>query len=118
MLTKEQAITFAHEWVEAWNAHDLNRVLSHYTDDFEMTTPFIVSLMNEPSGTLKGKEKVGAYWANALNKYPELHFKLEDVLYGVDTVTIYYHSILNKRAAEFFMINDEGKAYKAIAHYD
>jgi ketosteroid isomerase-like protein len=44
MITKEQALDFAHEWVAAWNAHDLERVLSHYTEDFEMSSPFIVSL--------------------------------------------------------------------------
>ena len=33
---------FAAEWVEAWNAHDLERVLSHYAEDFEMSSPYIV----------------------------------------------------------------------------
>jgi ketosteroid isomerase-like protein len=32
-ITKEWAESFAVEWIEAWNGHDLPRVLSHYTDD-------------------------------------------------------------------------------------
>lgn len=118
MITKESAQAFAQEWVEAWNSHDLDRVLSHYTDDFEMTTPFIVSLMNEPSGTLKGKDKVGHYWSNALKKYPDLEFKLIDVLYGVDSIVIYYRSILDKKAAELFIMGPDGNVVKSIAHYD
>ena len=36
MITKDWAHKFAQEWVEAWNAHDIERVLSYYTDDFEI----------------------------------------------------------------------------------
>ena len=55
------AAGFAAEWIAAWNAHDLQRVLSHYTDDFEMTSPKIVQIAGEPSGRLVGKAAVGAY---------------------------------------------------------
>ena len=55
MITKDWAQKFAREWVEAWNAHDLERVLSHYTHDFEMSSPFIAEFAGELSGTLKGK---------------------------------------------------------------
>src|SRR6202453_1294782 len=118
MITKESALTFAQHWVDSWNSHDLDKILSHYTDDFEMTTPFIVSIMNEPSGALRGKDKIGAYWSTALKKYPELEFKLIDVLYGIDSVIIYYHSVLNKKAAEFFLFGPDGKVIRSIAHYD
>ena len=33
------AQAFAEEWVAAWNAHDLERILAHYRDDFEIITP-------------------------------------------------------------------------------
>ena len=118
MITKEFAHEFAAHWVEAWNAHDLSRVLSHYTEDFEMTSPYIVTIAGEPSGTLKGKDKVGAYWQNALGQYSDLRFELIDVLYSMRSVTIYYHSVSkNKKVAEFFLFDDSGKVYKAIAHY-
>ena len=29
------ARTFAEEWVAAWNAHDLERILAHYSDEFK-----------------------------------------------------------------------------------
>ena len=32
---------FARDWIEGWNTHALERVLSHYADDFEMSSPFI-----------------------------------------------------------------------------
>jgi ketosteroid isomerase-like protein len=118
MITKEFAQHFAEDWVASWNAHDLDRVLSHYTEDFEMTSPYIVSIANDPSGTLKGKDKVGAYWGNALKKFTDLRFDLIDVLYSIDSVTIYYHSVSkNSKVAEFFLFDGSGKVQKAIAHY-
>jgi ketosteroid isomerase-like protein len=32
-VTREFADPFAEEWIAAWNAHDLPRILSHYEDD-------------------------------------------------------------------------------------
>ena len=89
MITVEQAQHFAKEWVEAWNAHDIDRVLSHYTADFEMSSPFIVAFTGEPSGTLKGHAAVGAYWRGALQRIPDLHSELLDVFNGVDSLVIY-----------------------------
>jgi ketosteroid isomerase-like protein len=117
MISAEQARTFAREWVAAWNSHDLERILSHYADDFEMTSPFIAGLMNEPSGTLKGKEKVRAYWARALERMPDLHFELIEALASVNSIAIYYHAVLGKRAVELLFFDQDGKVARGIAHY-
>jgi hypothetical protein len=119
MITKGSALAFAQHWVESWNSHDMDRILGHYTDDFEMTSPYIISIMNEPSGTLKGKEKVGTYWSFALGKFPNLEFKLIDAFYGVNSVTVYYYSVhRGTNAAEFFLFDPDGKVVKSMAHYD
>lgn len=79
-MDEKFAKSFASEWVEAWNAHDIERVLSHYTDDFEMSSPIIVQLLGEPSGILRGKATVGAYWRKALQVVPDLRFELISML--------------------------------------
>ena len=33
MMAPDFSERFAKEWVAAWNAHDLDRVLSHYEND-------------------------------------------------------------------------------------
>ena len=118
MISIDQAQKFAREWVDAWNSRDLDRILSHYADDFQMTSPFIATMMNEPTGTIKGKEKVRAYWAQALERLPDLHFDLIEVLASVDSITIYYHAVLGKRAAEVLFFDDNGKVRRAVAHYN
>ena len=52
---------FAQVWVDAWNAHDLDRVLAHYEDDFVFQSPMIAVFTGEPSGRLQGKAAVRAY---------------------------------------------------------
>lgn len=118
MVTRDRALKFAQEWIESWNAHDLEGVLSHYTDDFEMSSPFIAAFAGESSGTLKGKTQVRAYWHTALTRIPDLRFELLEVFTCVNSITIYYNAVLGKLATEVFFVNQDGKAYKALAHYN
>jgi ketosteroid isomerase-like protein len=118
MITGDFARRFAEEWIAAWNAHDLNQILAHYADDFEMSSPFIAKVMGVPHGTLKGREAVGSYWARALERMPDLHFELIDVFASVNSVCILYKSVLNLRAVEWLYFDDHGKVCRAIAHYD
>ncbi len=117
-MTRDEALAFAREWVAAWNAHDLGRILSHHADGFEMTSPYIASLAGEPTGTLVGKEAVGAYWRAALERFPDLRFELVDVLVGVGSVAIYYIGVRGRRACEVLLLGPDGKVVRAIAHYD
>ena len=48
MTDPNWARRFAEEWIAAWNAHDLERILPHYSDDFEMHSPLIVERMGVP----------------------------------------------------------------------
>ena len=117
MIDQEFAEHFAQEWIDSWNGHDLDRVLSHYADDFEMSSPVIVTIAGEPSGTLKGKEEVGAYWAQALRLIPDLRFELISVLIGVDSIALYYKGARGRLAAEVFLFDPARKVAKAYAHY-
>jgi hypothetical protein len=114
----EEAGSFAEHWVEAWNRHDIDAVLAHYTDDFEMTTPMIQRVLGIESGTLKGKKAVGDYWRAALKKFPDLQFSIIEVTCGVNSVSVYYNAVMGKRAIETFFFNDKGKVYRALAAYN
>jgi hypothetical protein len=116
-MDKEFAERFAVDWIGSWNAHDLDRVLSHYADDFEMSSPFIIQLASESSGTLKGKAAVGAYWRKALELIPDLHFDLISVLVGVTSITLYYKGARGRLAAEVFHFTAGQKVSRAFAHY-
>lgn len=117
MIDTVFAERFAHEWVEAWNSHDLEAVLSHYSDDFEMSSPFIIAFSPESGGTLRGKKAVAQYWAAALEKFSDLHFVLDSAFVGADSIALTYTSVLDKKAVEVFFFDENGKVVKAAAHY-
>lgn len=118
MLTRDAALAFAQEWIDAWNSHDLDRILSHYTDDFEMSSPLIISIFGEPSGTLKGKQRVRAYWAMGLERRPGLRFELLDVFGGAGGVVILYRSEQQHQVAELLLFDEHGRVRVGAAHYN
>ncbi len=108
---------FAKEWIDAWNSHDLDRILSHYSDDFEITSPMIRVATGMETGMLSGKENIRQYWATALKKLPGLNFELVDVASSVDSVALYYKSVMGKMSIEVMFFNEAGKVCKVVAHY-
>lgn len=117
-ITQEYAHQFSREWINAWNAHDLDRVLSHYADDFEMSSPMIIKVAGEPSGRLRGAETVRAYWSKALQMLPDLHFDLIAVLTGVGSIALHYRASDGRLALEVFHFGPHRKIEKAFAHYE
>jgi len=116
MIDKTFATHFVNDWIDSWNHHDLDRILSHYTDEFEMSSPIIVQMAGEPSGTLKGKEAVGAYWAKALAAFPDLHFDHVATFLGVDSITLNFRWARGL-AAEVFLFGPDRKVARAYAHH-
>ena len=45
---------FAHDWIAAWNSHDLDRIPSHYAENVILTSPAAAKLLNDPSGIVTG----------------------------------------------------------------
>ena len=118
MIDKAFAARFAADWIDSWNSHDLDRVLSHYADDFVMHSPVIARVAGEPSGVLKGKAKVRAYWAKALQLISDLRFELISTLTGVNSITLYYKGARGRLAAEVFCFGPDQKVVDAHAHYE
>jgi ketosteroid isomerase-like protein len=107
----------APDWIAAWNSHDLDRVLAFYTDDFEMSSPHIPTIAGEPSGTLCGKQAVRAYWEKAMGLFPGLHFTLETVYTGANSVVICYTNQAGGSRGELLFFNGEGKCFRSAAHH-
>ena len=107
---------FAADWIRAWNKADLSDVLSHYTDDFEMSSPNIQTVFGEPSGTLSGKERVRAYWQTMLSKFGTPKMELVNVFVGAGSIAIEYRN-RGRKGVEIFFFDESGLVNKAAAHY-
>jgi ketosteroid isomerase-like protein len=117
-MTNEFAAAFARDWVEAWNAHDLERILCFYTEDFIIESPMALKLLPESSGTVAGKKEVRKYWQIGLEKSPNLEFELLEVFVGVNSLSIFLlNKASNKRSIEVMSLNSQGKVYKCIVNF-
>jgi ketosteroid isomerase-like protein len=118
MLTMEQARELSRQWISAWNLHDLNSILAHYSDEIVFSSPFVERLGVGISGSVRGRAALSKYFAAALGKFPSLRFHLRAVLVGVDTVTILYDSVNGLLAAETMALDEAGRITRVWAHYD
>lgn len=118
MSPENKAVEFARKWAEAWNAHDIDWIMSHYAENIEHTTPMAVRLLNEPSGTIRGKNALQEYFTAALKRVPDLEFEVVDVLAGVNSMVVYYKAIFGKMSAEVLFFDKHGKVTHSYAHYD
>ncbi len=116
MIEQAFAEHFAAEWIEAWNSHDLDRILAHYSDDFEFASPFIIQVVGEPSGMLKGKANVGAYWSKGLQILPDLKFELIAVFAGINSIVLHYKNERGKYNAETFEFGLDKLVHKSAAN--
>ena len=116
-MTREDAWNLANQWVAAWNAHDLGLIMMHYDDAVELTSPAAAQLLGISDGRVVGKASLRAYFQRGLSAYPELRFRLEDVLWGVSSVVLYYTNHKGTRTAEFMELSASGKVVRVVANY-
>ena len=105
------------DWIAAWNARDLERVLALYAEDFEMTSDRIPALGFDASGTLRGKADVRAYWSKGLTMLPNLHFELIDTFVSPDSVVVFYQNERGKKICEYLRVDAEGKIKQGSANH-
>jgi predicted ester cyclase len=116
-VTRDDAWSLANDWVAAWNAHDLDLIMTHYDDAIELTSPVAAQLLGTSDGKVAGKANVRAYFQRGLEAYPELHFRVEDVLWGVNSVVLYYTNQKGTRTGEFMELSATGKVVRVVANY-
>ncbi|WP_418502630.1 nuclear transport factor 2 family protein [Flagellimonas sp.] len=108
---------FTQKWLKAWNDHNLNEIMEHYSEDIDFVSPIIQQMGIDPKGRISDKGKLRAYFSQALQKYPDLHFEFHHELTGAGSVVLYYKSVNGSLSAEYMEWNGNGKVNKVRAHY-
>jgi ketosteroid isomerase-like protein len=118
-LESSFARRFAFDWVDAWNSHDLERILDHYDDNIAITSPVALNLLNNGDGVVNGKSALRSYFLRGIEAYPNRRFALIDVLWGVETVIVYYETnVRGNKAAEVMQLNSSGRILRMWANYN
>ncbi len=63
------------EWFEAFNQHDLEKLLKLYHDNARHYSPKLKVHKPETLGLIQGKEELRAWWKNAFERLPSLVYE-------------------------------------------
>ena len=108
---------FAQDWVDAWNSHDLERILTHYDDQVLLVSPIALKLLGDE--TVRGKAALREYFLRGLAAFPDLRFNLIETLWGTETIVVYYvNNVRGSKTAEVMLLNPAGKIRRVWANYD
>src|SRR5690349_13953582 len=107
----------AQEWIAAWNAHDLDRILAHYAEEVELVSPFVAKLTGGREAAVYGQAALRQYFARGLAAYPALRFELIRLFPGARSCVVQYRSIDGLMAAEVMEFDDRGRIARVLAHY-
>lgn len=118
MITRDKAWEFAHEWLDAWNKHDINLIMQHYADSIEFCSPVVQNVLGDPKGIVQGIDKLRDYFSRQLEKFSTLHFQLLDVFTSPQSIVLYYKINRGLLAAEVMIMDSNMKAIKVYANYD
>ncbi len=108
-------IIFARDWIAAWNARDLETILSHYADDIVFLSPYAERVIG--TGRVEGLDALRAYWRVGLDANPDLRFAFDTVLAGHGALTILYRNHRQQQVAETVEFDAAGKVARSIACY-
>jgi hypothetical protein len=86
-----EAHAFAQQWVTDWNAHDVEALLGHFTDDVVFTSPVAARILGG-DGVIRGKEALRKYWSEGVRLIPDLRFEVLALYVGVSTLVINYRN--------------------------
>jgi uncharacterized protein (TIGR02246 family) len=116
-LDHERARAIAQEWVDAWNAHDPEGVVAHFTEDVVVMSPLANRLRPDSGGVLRGKDAVLSYYREGLAGLPDLRFTLVDVALGVSEIAIVYRNQRDVLVVECMRLNDAGQVCEVRVAY-
>ena len=78
----------AHAWIDAFNAHDVPRLVALYAEACTHTSPKLRAAGGE--GCIRGKAALTTWWQGAMNAMPSLRYELLTVTASEARVFIEY----------------------------
>lgn len=75
-MKAEQNEVIALKWFEAFNEHNLEKLLSLYDDNAKHFSPKLKVRHPETEGLIIGKNALRTWWQDAFDRLPSLHYSV------------------------------------------
>jgi len=119
-MTPEKLHSIAFKWFEAFNAHNLEQLLSLYDDDAEHFSPKLKIHQPESNGLVIGKKALNEWWQDAFDRLPSLNYKVTSLTANGDRVFMEYIRTVdgeeNMLVAEVLVVRDNSIIASRVYH--
>lgn len=88
-------IQIAKQWFAAFNEHNLGNLLSLYHDNAAHYSPKLKIRQPETNGLVTGKDALRAWWQDAFDRLPSLHYRYTTLTANNDRVFMEYVRSVN-----------------------
>jgi len=89
-MTTQKNLSIAHAWFEAFNTHNLEKLLSLYDEDAQHFSPKLKIRHPETKGLVTGKNALRTWWQDAFDRLPTLNYKVTSLTANDDRVFMEY----------------------------
>ncbi len=116
-MNYEDAVALAEHWITAWNAHDLDGILSHYAPNVVFEANTVRTRWGKDDGKLHGIEELRKHFALGLQLVPDLRFQLDQVFLAPCGYAVVYTRENGNRVIDCVKLNPAGLAEHVTAYY-
>ena len=76
MVTLTDLNSIANKWFDAFNDHDLEKLLLLYDENAQHYSPKLKLRQPQTNGLIRGKDALRAWWQDAFDRLPGLNYEL------------------------------------------
>lgn len=110
--------SFAAAWIADWNAHDVEKILSHYVEDVVFHSPKVAVRTKGEKTFFTHREELRPYFSFAFQIRPQLHFTLFTICQDRQGLALIYQDETGATATELMDLNQQGQVVFARVLYD
>ncbi|MBS7787195.1 nuclear transport factor 2 family protein [Flavobacterium sp. CYK-55] len=110
----------ATQWFEAFNTHDLEKLLHLYDDHAQHFSPKLKIRQPETQGLIQGKSALRAWWQDAFDRIPSLQYQVTSLTANDERVFMEYTRMAdgdpNMLVAEVLEIKNGKIVFSRVYH--
>ena len=89
-MQEKATIAMARKWFDAFNAHDLGKLLALYSDNAQHYSPKLKIHQPETNGLITGKDALRLWWQDSFERLPTLRYEATRFIANDNSVFMEY----------------------------